>query len=246
MSSDRIDKVLLERGLALTRSQAQHHLSSGHVYLNNIKVLKASTQVSEKDVLEIRAEQFVGRGAMKLEAALLEFKLDVKNQKLMDVGASTGGFTEILLKNGATQILAVDVGSNQLAEKLLKDPRVINLEKTHILELKKESLPFLPQGFVIDLSFISIKKVLSHLFTLGDSNPWIIALVKPQFEIGSELLPKDGVLKDEKLRIKVLKDMESFVVMNGWKLLGSMESPILGKSGNKEYFICFRKGSETQ
>lgn len=231
--------MLTDRRLVSSRSQAKSLIEKGDVKVNGIVVTKASELVLEDSVIDVPTEQFVGRGAFKLIKALEEFQVDVSGKILLDVGASTGGFTEVLLSSNAQKIYAIDVGRDQLAEKIKNDPRVMNMEGTNIKDVS--SLPELADGAVMDLSFISILKVLSALKPLLKQKAFLIALVKPQFEVGMSRIPKDGVVKDSSLREEVLKEVTTFAESNGWKHHGSIVSPIEGKSGNVEYLSFFTK-----
>lgn len=236
---DRIDKVLTDKGLVTSRSQAKSLIEKGDVTCNGVIVKKAGELIEVDSELIVSGTQFVGRGAFKLEKAISEFKLEIKDKIFLDVGASTGGFTEVLLLNHAQKVYAIDVGHNQLAKKLKEDPRVINLEGTNIRELHE--LSELADGAVMDLSFISITKVLDHVSNLLKSQGFLMALIKPQFEAGRDLLPKDGVIKDENLRQKILSEVIAYAEGNGWVHQETIVSPIEGKTGNKEFLSWFKK-----
>lgn len=236
---ERADKVITDRGLVSSRSQAKSLIEKGDIKINGIVIKKAGELIDTDAEIEIDAPLFVGRGAFKLEKALKEFDVDIYDKVCLDVGASTGGFTEVLLLNGASKVYAIDVGHDQLAKKLREDSRVENLEGTNIREL--HSLPELADGAVMDLSFISITKVLEQVAKLLKPNGFLIALIKPQFEAGRERLPKDGVVKDENLRQQILDEVTSFATSHGWKHIKTIESPIEGKTGNKEYLSYFIK-----
>ena len=236
---DRLDKILTEKGLVATRSQAKSMIENGDVTVNG-KVSKKAGEIfdSEADI-QVNAPLFVGRGALKLEEALKQFKISVSNKVFLDVGASTGGFTEVLLNHGAIKIYAIDVGHDQLAAKIKNDPRVINMEGTNVRYLT--SLPELADAAVMDLSFISITKVLDAVKLLLKPNGDLIALIKPQFEAGTDRLPKDGVIKDAKVQKNVLNEVVSFARENGWIHHQTIDSPIEGKSGNKEFLAWFTR-----
>lgn len=233
---DRADKILAEKGLVASRSQAKSMIENGDVTVNGVVIKKAGDIIDSESEIIVTSQLFVGRGALKLEKALSEFKIPVAQKVFLDVGASTGGFTEVLLQNGASKVYAIDVGHDQLAQKLRSDPRVINLEGTNIRELNE--LPELGDGAVMDLSFISITKVLEAVKKLLKPNANLIVLVKPQFEAGRERLPKDGVIKDPKVQKEVLDEILKFAVESGWNHHKTIDSPIEGKSGNKE-FLCW-------
>jgi 23S rRNA (cytidine1920-2'-O)/16S rRNA (cytidine1409-2'-O)-methyltransferase len=234
---DRADKILAELKLVASRSQAKSLIEKGDVYVNGQQLKKTSELIDISDKIEIKAPLFVGRGAFKLEKALEEFKFEVEDKVFLDVGASTGGFTEILLERGAAKVYAIDVGHDQLAAKLCQDPRVVNMEGTNIRELA--SLPELADGAVMDLSFISITKVLEQVKNLLKPASPLMALVKPQFEAGVERLPKDGVVKDEKVRAQILSEVIGFATDHGWEHVRSIPSPIQGKTGNVEFLVYF-------
>lgn len=236
---ERLDKVLTDRKLVSSRSQAKSLIEKGDVKVSGVVIRKAGELVEPDADISLPSELFVGRGAFKLKKALEEFNVDVTGKVFLDVGASTGGFTEILLSAGAVKVYAIDVGRDQLAEKIKTDPRVINLEGTNIKDL--QSLPDLADGAVMDLSFISITKVLASVRNLLKPGAFLVALVKPQFEVGPERLPKDGVVKDNSLREQALKEINEFAEANGWRLHSSIVSPIEGKSGNVEYLSLFSR-----
>ncbi len=230
---ERADKVLADKGLVATRSQAKSMIEHGDVRVNGVIIRKAGELIDPSAEIEILAPKFVGRGALKLECALAAFAVPVKGLVFLDVGASTGGFTEVLLSNGAQKVYAIDVGHDQLAEKLRLDPRVVNLEGTNIREL--DSLPELADGAVMDLSFISVTKVLEQVHRLLRPGASLIVLVKPQFEAGRERLPKDGVIKDPAVQAAVLSEVLAFASEHGWRVRQTIDSPIEGKSGNREF-----------
>ena len=234
---ERADKVLADLKLVTSRSQAKSLIEKGDVLVDGHTVKKASELISPTSKIEINVPLFVGRGAFKLEKALEHFNIDVQDKIILDVGASTGGFTEILLMKGAAKVYAIDVGHGQLAAKLKLNPKVINLEGTNIKDLT--SLPELADGVVMDLSFISITKVLDHVKNLLKPHSFLMALVKPQFEAGVERLPKDGVVKDEVVREQILNEVVEFAKSNNWQHLETILSPIQGKSGNVEYLVHF-------
>lgn len=236
---ERADKVLADLKLVASRSQAKSLIEKGDVLVDGQILKKASELIHPDSKIEITAPLFVGRGAFKLEKALEVFNISVKDKIFLDVGASTGGFTEILLKEGALKVYAIDVGHDQLAQILRDDPRVINLEGTNIRDLT--NLPELADGAVMDLSFISITKVLDQVRNLLKKNAPLIALVKPQFEAGLERLPKDGVVKDENVRKQILEEVTLFATSNNWSHQETILSPIQGKNGNVEFLVYFLK-----
>ena len=234
---ERADKVLADLKLVASRSQAKSLIEKGDVLVDSQVLKKASELIHPESKIEITAPLFVGRGAFKLEKALEVFNITVKDKVFIDVGASTGGFTEVLLKEGAQKVYAIDVGHDQLAQKLKDDPRVINLKGTNIRDLTE--LPELADGAVMDLSFISITKVLSQVKNLLKKNAPLMALVKPQFEAGLDRLPKDGVVKDETIRQQILDEVILFATSNNWSHEKTILSPIQGKNGNVEFLVYF-------
>lgn len=240
MSKDRVDKMLVEAKLTSTRSQALLLIEEGVVFYQNKLVEKASQQVTAEG-LEVRKEiQYVSRGAHKIEGALARFQVDVKDLIVADVGASTGGFTDYVLRNGATKVYCLDVGHDQLAQSLREDPRVENHEGVNIkfpFEIKEKV-----DLAVVDLSFISLKLVLKNIFDLVKPKGKIVALVKPQFEVGQSGLDSNGIVKSEGHRLVMLHEIKEWCKAQGFVLVDQCESPILGKNGNKEYFFYFDKG----
>ncbi len=236
---DRVDKVLVEAGLTSTRSQALLLIEEGVVFYQNVQVKKASMQV-EKEGLEVRKDvQYVSRGAHKIEGALERFQVNPENLVVADVGASTGGFTDFVLKKGAMRVYCIDVGHDQLAQSLRENPQVENHEGVNIrnpYELKE-----LVDLAVVDLSFISLKLVLKNIFALVKEGGHIITLVKPQFEVGPTGVDHNGIVKSEGHRLVMLSELKDWCREQGFKLQAQMESPILGKNGNKEYFFYFKK-----
>jgi 23S rRNA (cytidine1920-2'-O)/16S rRNA (cytidine1409-2'-O)-methyltransferase len=236
---ERADKVLADKGLVSTRSKAKTLIENGEVLVNGKLLKKASDQIDSDSEIVINSQIFVGRGALKILKAFESFQVEVHQKIFLDIGASTGGFTEILLEKGALKVYAIDVGHDQLDPKLKSDSRVINLEGTNIRELNE--LPDLGDGAVVDLSFISVTKVLSNIFNLLKPDADLIVLVKPQFEAGRDRLPKDGVIKDPVVQQSVLDQVLNFAKGHGWVHLGTIDSPIEGKSGNKEFLAWFKK-----
>lgn len=236
---DRVDKVLVEAGLTSTRSQALLLIEEGVVFYHNVQVKKASMQV-EKEGLEVRKDvQYVSRGAHKIEGALERFQVNPENLVVADVGASTGGFTDFVLKSGAKKVYCIDVGHDQLAQSLRENPQVENHEGVNIRN--PYELAELVDLAVVDLSFISLKLVLKNIFALVKEGGQIIALVKPQFEVGPTGVDHNGIVKSEGHRLVMLSKLKDWCREQGFKLQAQMESPILGKNGNKEYFFHFKK-----
>ena len=242
-AKERLDKILVERGLTPSRERARALIMAGQVVVNDHTVDKAGTMVPEDAEIRLKAEDipFVSRGGLKLEKALDHFAIDVTGRTILDVGASTGGFTDCLLQRGAVKVYAVDVGYGQLAWKLRTDPRVVNLEKTNIRYLEPERLADPPGMAVVDASFISLDKVLPNTLRLIAEEGEIVALIKPQFEVGRGEVGKGGVVRDEKKHAEVVEAIRELALSLGLEVCGVVESPILGPKGNREFLIHLRK-----
>lgn len=238
---ERLDVLLVERGLCETRSRAQARILAGEVVVDDHRVDKAGTKVSREAQIRLKGKglPWVSRGGLKLEGALKAWPLDLNGAVCIDVGASTGGFTDVLLSQGAARVYAVDVGYGQLAWKLQQDERVVNLERTHIGKLEVGALDPPPTAAVIDVSFISLDRVLPALDGHLQRPARVWALIKPQFEVGREHVGKGGIVRDvaarERARDRVLAGAESL----GWTVLGCVDSPITGTDGNVEYVAGF-------
>jgi 23S rRNA (cytidine1920-2'-O)/16S rRNA (cytidine1409-2'-O)-methyltransferase len=245
----RLDQALVERGLCDSREKAKRAILAGQVRVNSQTARKASDSVKAEDEISLDApEKFVSRGGHKLEHALEHFKIQAAGLVAIDLGASTGGFTDCLLQRGAAKVFAVDVGQGQLAWKLRREKRVVVMEKTNARHLKLEQMPkpFSPADLaVIDCSFISLKKILPTAIALLKSDGKIVALVKPQFEAGKTEVDKGrGVISDPAIHERVLKELEEFVAaQNNLAWRGVTESPLLGPAGNKEFLVLIEKTS---
>ena len=243
----RVDVALVERGLCESREKAQRAVLAGIVRINEHCARKPSDTVRETDALALEGgDPFVSRGGQKLEHALKHFALDVRGVTAIDLGASTGGFTDCLLQHGARRVYAVDVGQGQLAWKLRRDPRVVAMEKTNARDLTtaKFPQPFVPVDLVvIDCSFISLRKVLPPAVALLRPAGNIAALIKPQFEAGKAEADKGaGVITDPAVHARVLSELESFAAgLPGMRWRGVTESPLLGPAGNKEFLVLLEK-----
>jgi 23S rRNA (cytidine1920-2'-O)/16S rRNA (cytidine1409-2'-O)-methyltransferase len=235
----RLDILLVERGLVESRERGQAIILAGNVLVNGQKIEKAGALVAEDSEIRILGEplRFVSRGGLKLEAALREFKVDVSGKTAMDVGASTGGFTDCLLQHGCRKIYAIDVGYGQLAWKLRQDPRVILIERTNIKEINPELVPEPIDIAVIDVSFISLEKVIPSVLRFLARDGEIIALIKPQFEVGKGQVGKGGIVRDEAARTAVVEKVAAFFRELGLEVKGIIPSPITGQDGNVEYLI---------
>ena len=232
------------KGYAKSREQANSILMTGIVFVDNKRVEKPGQLVSQNLKIEIKGKTFpwVSRGGVKLDKAILEFNLDCNSIIALDIGASTGGFTDVLLAYGASKIYAVDVGYGQLDWKLRQDERVIVREKTNARYLTDEMIRDPLDALVCDASFISLKKVLPSGLRFLKSHGWLVALIKPQFEVGKGLVGKGGVVRDPKLHELVINDIKKWIEFEiKMNVLGVIESPISGPSGNKEFLIVATK-----
>jgi 23S rRNA (cytidine1920-2'-O)/16S rRNA (cytidine1409-2'-O)-methyltransferase len=238
--TERVDKLLVERGLVESRERAQRLVMAGLVFAGTARVEKPGTRVAHDLPLEVRGEEhpYVSRGGMKLAAVLDALALDVQGMVALDVGASTGGFTDCLLQRGARRVYAVDVGYGQLAWKLRQDDaRVVSLERTNVRHLAPERIPEPLDLATIDASFISLRLVLPAVQRLLPAARTIVALVKPQFEVGRGKVGKGGVVRDPALHAAVLDELEAFARAAGLVVRARHPSPILGPAGNREFFL---------
>lgn len=244
MARERLDVLLVERGLVESRARAQARILAGDVVVDDHRVDKPGTKVSSESAIRLKGEglRWASRGGLKLEGALAAFHVDVTGQVCVDVGASTGGFTDVLLQSGAVKVFAIDVGWGQLHEKLRQDPRVVNMERTHINKLAAGTLVPAPTIAVLDVSFISLKQVLPHLAPHLAPLATVIPLIKPQFEVGREHVGKGGIVRDDAARARAVDDVIAAAVTLGWRHRGTIPSPISGADGNVEYLACFDVG----
>ena len=240
----RLDQLLVERGLVESRSRAQALIMAGNVYSDTKRLDKAGQQVKDDIPIEIKGQDhpWVSRGGLKLEKGLAHFDIDPTGFTCIDVGASTGGFTDVLLTNGADKVYAVDVGQGQLAWKLRSDDRVVVMEKTNARHLTAEDIPDPIDMVVCDASFIGLETVLPAALSLVKSGGHVIALIKPQFEVGKGRVGKGGVVREPELHQEVCERIEAWLnALDGWSVLGITESPIKGPEGNVEFLIGGRK-----
>lgn len=243
---ERIDVALVSRGLAPTREKAARLLLAGAVLVDGRRVDKPGVLVAPGAELKVTARQkFVSRGGDKLAHALAAFRVAPKGRVCVDVGASTGGFTHCLLENGASRVYAVDVGQGQLDASLRADGRVVVMEKTNARQLTPEAFPDPPSLATIDISFISLEKVLSPVFTVLTPDGEAIALVKPQFEIGKGLVGKGGVVRDAAHHKTVVSRVARYCVLHGWHARGVAVSPLKGPKGNREFFLHLTRTGRT-
>lgn len=243
---ERIDKLMMEKGLVQSRERARTLIMLGRVLVKGRTIDKPGTKVEAEAQIKLHGEDqpYVSRGGIKLDGALSAFQIAPRDMVVMDVGASTGGFTDCVLQRGARKVYAVDVGYGQLAWKLQRDPRVINLERKNIRYLKREDVPEEMDLILIDASFISIEKFLPHLLAFLKRGGEMIGLIKPQFEVGKGEVGKGGVVRDDALHQKVIERISQFSRGLRLMILGVIESPLPGAKGNKEFFIHLRKEIE--
>lgn len=241
----RLDVAVFEQGYAPSREKAKALIMAGIVYVNNQKVDKAGFELKEGDVLEVRGKtlQYVSRGGLKLEKAMQEFPITLEGKVCMDVGASTGGFTDCMLQNGAVKVYSVDVGYGQLAWNLRTDERVVNLERTNFRYVTREQIPDEIDFASVDVSFISLKHILPNLNTLLAPDGQAVCLIKPQFEAGKEKVGKKGVVRDLNVHLEVVENVINLAVENGFSVMGLQFSPIKGPEGNIEYLIYLNKSA---
>lgn len=245
MSKKRLDIIVYELGLAESREKAKALIMSGMIYADNQKSDKPGTLYSEDTKIELRGNKlpYVSRGGLKLEKAIHTFSLNLSGKITMDIGASTGGFTDCMLQNGAVKVYSVDVGYGQLAWKLRNDERVINLERTNARYLTHEQIPDNINFFSVDVAFISLCLVLEPIYQLLSENGEGVCLIKPQFEAGREKVGKNGVVRDPNVHIEVIEKIYRFCIEHNFTVLGLDYSPIKGPEGNIEYLIHIRRSN---
>src|SRR4051794_29446810 len=243
MPKERLDKLIVERGLAESRTRAQALILAGQVLVAEQRADKPGQMIDTTLEIRIKGEspRYVSRGGLKLEAALATFHINVDGKTCIDVGASTGGFTDCLLQHGAAKVFAVDVGDGQLAWSLRQDPRVISLERRNIRTLDSSELTETPSLAVIDASFISLSLVIPAVLRLLTPDGKIIALIKPQFEVGKGRVGKGGVVRDPALHAEVVERISAEAAQWQVEVRGVIESPLLGPKGNKEFLLHLQK-----
>lgn len=240
---ERLDVLLVNRGLAETRNKAQAIIMSGIVYVDGVKEDKSGQKFDENAAIEVRGStlKYVSRGGLKLEKAMTNFNVAVEGKICMDVGSSTGGFTDCMLQNGAIKVYSVDVGTGQLAWKLRQDERVVVMENTNIRYVVPEDIEEKPEFASIDVSFISLVKVLIPVYNLLSGDGQVVCLIKPQFEAGREQVGKHGVVRDKSVHIDVIGRVIEFAVSQNFEVLNLDFSPIKGPEGNIEYLLHLKK-----
>lgn len=242
----RLDVAVFEGGFAPSREKAKAIIMAGQVYVNNQKVDKAGFELKEDDVLEVRGNplKYVSRGGLKLEKAMTVFPILLQDKICMDVGASTGGFTDCMLQNGAKKVYSIDVGYGQLAWKLRCDSRVVNLERTNFRHITNEQVPDAIDFSSVDVSFISLKHIFPNLQLLLRDGGEAVCLIKPQFEAGKDKVGKKGVVRESATHLEVVDHVIHMALENGFSVLGLQFSPIKGPEGNIEYLLYVQKSNE--
>lgn len=243
---ERLDVLLVKRGLAPSREKAKAIIMSGIVFVDNEREDKAGTTFDEKVNIEVRGKtlKYVSRGGLKLEKAMDVFGVKIEGKTCMDVGASTGGFTDCMLQNGAVKVYSVDVGHGQLAWKLVQDDRVICMDRTNIRYVTPDQIDDVLDFASIDVSFISLTKVLLPVKNLLKENGQIVCLIKPQFEAGRENVGKKGVVRDKKVHVQVIEKVIEYAMSIGFKILNLDYSPVKGPEGNIEYLLYLQNNGE--
>ncbi len=244
---ERLDAFLVKNNIASSRERAKEMITAGKVSVNGRIVLKAAFAVGEEDNVLAEKEElkYVSRGGLKLEKAVEEFGIRLDGRTCMDIGASTGGFTDCMLQKGAEKVYAVDVGTDQLVEKLKNDKRVISMEQTNIRYISPSDVNNEKMDFIsVDVSFISLTKVIPVVYMLLKDGGEAVCLIKPQFEAGRQALSKKGIIKDASVREKTVRDISEFAAFTGFKVLGTVTSPVRGGDGNVEFLIYLRKADQ--
>ena len=241
-NQNRLDQTLVRRGMVPSRQRGQALIMAGKVLVNNQPAIKAGQPVTDTDQILLKDNdlRYVSRGGLKLEAALQAFQIDPTGFICLDIGASTGGFTDCLLQHGAEKVFALDVGYGQLAWKLRQDPRVLVLERTNVRYASEDIIPESMDLIAVDVSFISLKLVLPQVIQFAKQTAYILALIKPQFEVGKGQVGKGGVIKDPALHKAVIKDISQYAAGIGLQRKALIPSPIKGPKGNREFFIALK------
>ncbi len=244
----RLDVLLVERGLAQSREKAKAIIMSGNVFVKGQREDKAGSMFDDKAEIEVKGHtlKYVSRGGLKLEKAIEQYDVSVEGKVCMDVGSSTGGFTDCMLQNGATKVYAVDVGTNQLAWKLRSDPRVVSMEKTNIRYILPEHLDDVIEFASIDVAFISLTKVLEPVKGVLTPDGEVVCLIKPQFEAGREQVGKKGVVRDRNVHIEVIEHVIAYAKSLGFSILRLDYSPIKGPEGNIEYLLHIKNSEVSE
>ncbi|WP_234120115.1 TlyA family RNA methyltransferase [Clostridium hydrogenum] len=242
-SKERLDLLLVKKGMFESRERARASIMAGEIYVDNIRIDKCGEKVKEDSNIEFKGEKmpYVSRGGYKLEKAMKSFNINLNSKICFDIGASTGGFTDCMLQNGAEKVFAIDVGYGQFAWKLRTDPRVVCMERTNVRYVTEEQIGMHGDFASIDVSFISLKKVIPAVVNLLDEDGEVVALIKPQFEAGREKVGKKGVVREPEIHIEVINGVVQFLKESNFAIIGLDHSPIKGPEGNIEYLIYFSK-----
>lgn len=242
----RLDSAVFELGISESREKAKALIMAGQIYVNGMKAIKPGMTVNSSDKIELRGNTlpYVSRGGLKLEKAMEVFPITLKDKVCMDIGASTGGFTDCMLQNGAVKIYSIDVGYGQLAWKLRSDSRVVNLERTNFRYVTNEQIPESIDFASIDVSFISLKLIFPPLIPLLKTDGECVCLVKPQFEAGKDKVGKKGVVRERATHVEVIENVIGYASDNGFSVLNLDFSPVKGPEGNIEYLLYIKKADE--
>lgn len=242
----RLDAAVFEQGFCDSREKAKTLIMAGVVYVNNQKADKPGMQIKDDDSIEVRSNplKYVSRGGLKLEKAMSSFDIKLDGLVCADIGASTGGFTDCMLQNGAKKVYSIDVGYGQLAWKLRTDPRVVNMERTNFRYVTKEQVPDELSFASVDVSFISLSLIVPVMRTLMRNDAYAVCLIKPQFEAGRDKIGKKGVVRDKSVHIKVVDNIIGMMLNNGFSVSGLDYSPVKGPEGNIEYLILVQKSDQ--
>ena len=240
---ERLDKLLIQRQLISSRVRAEKIIIESGVLVNGKLITKPGKKIPTDAAIELLEDEipWVSRGALKLLKALDYWPIEIDDKTIIDLGASTGGFSEVLLQKNCKKIYCVDVGTNQLHPRIKADERVVDLQQTHVRELTNNLIPELVDLIVIDVSFISLEKVLPFLHPFIKPNGKVIALVKPQFEAGKENVPKTGIIKDTNIHLEVVENVKKYALMSNFNYIEHIDSPVLGGDGNKEFLMLLEK-----
>lgn len=242
----RLDAAVFEQGFCDSREKAKTLIMAGVVYVNNQKADKPGMQIKDDDSIEVRSNplKYVSRGGLKLEKAMSSFDIKLDGLVCADIGASTGGFTDCMLQNGAKKVYSIDVGYGQLAWKLRTDPRVVNMERTNFRYVTKEQLPDELSFASVDVSFISLSLIVPVMRTLMRNDAYAVCLIKPQFEAGRDKIGKKGVVRDKSIHIELVDNIIGMMLNNGFSVSGLDYSPVKGPEGNIEYLILVQKSDQ--
>ena len=245
---ERLDILLVEKGICNSRERAKTNIMAGLVFVDGQRVDKAGEKVNRDSEIIFKGEElkYVSRGGLKLEKAMNEFNISLDNKVCMDIGASTGGFTDCMLQNGAAKVFSVDVGYGQFAWKLRVDERVVCMERTNIRYVTPEDIGDKLDFASIDVSFISLRTIMPAVKNLLKDNGEVVALIKPQFEAGREKVGKKGVVRDKEVHKEVVSNIANYLIENDFNIIGMSFSPIKGPEGNREYLVYFSKDKEKE